>query len=134
MHYHKYAAEFLGTFALTFVVWLSVAFAMPFPTPVVAALTLGLFVYTVGGISGAHLNPAVSIGVYSAGKLKTNDAVFYVVCQLAGAAVAMTVGQHLWAGIRFAMSITQPILVGAVFDHVAPRSTPTRISVPAGAR
>ncbi len=95
MHYHKYAAEFVGTFALTLVVWLSVAFAMPFPTPVMAALTLGLFVYTIGGISGAHLNPAVTIGMFSANKLKTNDAVMYVIFQIAGAAVAMTLGRAL---------------------------------------
>lgn len=96
MQYNKYAAEFIGTFALTFVVWASVAFQVQFPiTPVAAGLTLGLFVYTVGGISGAHLNPAVTIGVLSVGKIKTNDAVMYVVCQLAGAVVAMTIGRVL---------------------------------------
>ncbi len=95
MPHHKYAAEFTGAFALSLVVWLSVAFAMPFSTPVIAAVTLGLFVYTVGGISGAHLNPAVTIGMLSAKKIKTNDAVIYVACQLAGAAVAMTIGRLL---------------------------------------
>ena len=95
MPYHKYAAEFLGTLALSLVVWLSVAFTMPLSTPVVAALTLGLFVYTVGSISGAHLNPAVTIGMLSAGKMKMNDAVLYIVFQLAGAAVAMTIGRLL---------------------------------------
>ncbi len=100
MQYQKYAAEFLGTFALTFCVWLSVIFEMPFmTTAVLASITLGLFVYMVGGISGAHLNPAVSIGILSAGKLKTNDAVMYVVCQLAGAAVAMTLGRLLTGGV-----------------------------------
>lgn len=95
MPYHKYAVEFLGAFALTLVVWLSVTFTMPFATPMMAGLTLGLFVYTVGGISGAHLNPAVTVGVLSANKIKTTDAVFYVLCQLAGAVVAMTVGRLL---------------------------------------
>ena len=100
MHYNKYAAEFLGTFALSFAVWASIAFQMPFPmnvafTPVAAGLTLGLFVYTVGGISGAHLNPAFTIGMLSTKKIKTNDAVMYVICQLAGAAVAMTIGRLL---------------------------------------
>ena len=90
MPYHKYAAEFLGTFTLSLVVWLSVAYSMPFATPVIAAFTLGLFVYTVGGISGCHINPAVTIGMLSTKKIKTHDAVMYVVFQLAGAAVAMT--------------------------------------------
>lgn len=96
MHYHKYAAEFLGTFVLAFAVWASMALQVHFLiVPVAAGATLGLFVYTVGGISGAHLNPAVTIGMLSVRKIKTNDAVMYVVCQLAGAAVAMTVGRLL---------------------------------------
>ena len=95
MPYHKYASELLGTFALTLVVWLSVTFAMPFPTPFIAAFTLGLFVYTVGGISGAHLNPAVTLGVLSINKIKTNEAIFYVLCQLAGATIAMSLGRLL---------------------------------------
>ncbi len=101
MPYHKYISEFLGTFTLTFVVWLSILagravdFPVPLSTPVVATITLGLFVYTVGGISGAHLNPAVTIGMLSARKIKTHDAVMYIVCQLAAAAVAMTIGRFL---------------------------------------
>lgn len=95
MHYQKYAAELLGTFSLTLVVWLSVAYQMPFATPVIAALTLGLFVYTVGAISGAHLNPAVTIGIWSARKLPLQQAAVYVVCQFAGAAIAMTLGRIL---------------------------------------
>lgn len=113
MSYHKYAAEFLGTFMLALVVWVSVAFQIPFPiTPIAAGLTLGLFVYTVGGISGAHLNPAVTIGVLSTGKIKTNDAVIYVVCQLAGGVVAMTVGSLLVgdsASLSYATSLTSGI-------------------------
>ncbi len=120
MSYQEYAAEFLGTFALCFVVWLSVAFQMPFSTPVMAAVTLGLFVYTVGGISGAHLNPAVTIGMFSANKIKTNDALMYVVCQLAGAAVAMTVGRLMSgqiASVTHAVTLTAGIgeAIGAFF-------------------
>lgn len=109
MPYQKYASELLGAFMLTFVVWLSVAFSMPFSTPVMAALTLGLFVYTVGGISGSHLNPAVTIGMLSAGKIKTNDAALYIVCQLAGAALAMTLGSLMsaqTAAVAYETSLT----------------------------
>jgi glycerol uptake facilitator-like aquaporin len=120
MSYHKYAAELLGAFTLTFVVWLSVTFSMPFATPIMAALTLGLFVYTIGGISGAHLNPAVTIGMLSAGKIKTNDAVFYVICQLAGAAIAMTVEKLLsgqMAVVPYATTLNAGIAeaIGAFF-------------------
>ncbi len=112
MPYHKYAAEFLGTLSLALVVWLSVAFSMPFSTPVMAAATLGLFVYTVGGISGAHLNPAVTVGMLSARKIKTHDAVMYVVCQLAGAAVAMTLARLMSgqsASVSFQMTLSAGI-------------------------
>lgn len=92
MSYRPYLAEMLGTFVLTFVVWLSVAFAMPFSTPVLAALTLGLFVYLIGPLSGAHLNPAVTIGLLSAQKIQARTAVFYIVSQFIGAIIAMMLG------------------------------------------
>lgn len=92
MSYHRYFAEFLGTFTLSLVVWLSVIIAMPFPTPAMAALTLGLFVYLVGGVSGAHLNPAVTLAMLSIHKIKPRDATYYVVAQCIGAIAAMAVG------------------------------------------
>lgn len=95
MNYKAYLAEALGTFALTFVVWLSVAFAMPFPTPVMAASTLGLFVYLVGGISGTHINPAITIALLTIRKIKPIDAFWYVVSQLIGATIAMFLGMTL---------------------------------------
>ncbi|NOS68037.1 MAG: hypothetical protein HOO67_06810 [Candidatus Peribacteraceae bacterium] len=99
MPYHKYLSEFLGAFTLTFVAWVSTVYGVPANvTHMMVAATLGLYVYTVGGISGAHLNPAVTIGVLSAGKIKTNDAVMYVIFQLAGAVVAMTAGRFLSGG------------------------------------
>lgn len=62
--YKKYFAELVGTFTLSFVVFEAVAagVAVPLPVPVIAALTLGLFVYTIGSILGCHLNPAVTVG------------------------------------------------------------------------
>lgn len=95
MHYSRYLAELLGTFALTFMVWISVAFAMPFPTPVMAALTLGVFVYLVGGISGAHFNPAITIALLTLKKISSKEAVLYMLAQLIGAALAMFVGTVL---------------------------------------
>ncbi len=91
MTYKKIAAEFLGTFMLTMAVWVSSTYALPISGPVAAAVTLGLFVYLVGGISGAHLNPAVTIGLLSIGKIKGNDAMFYVISQIAAALAVMTV-------------------------------------------
>lgn len=85
----KYVVEALGTGALTLAVGLSLAGTFPVPTPLLAALTLGLFVYTVGHISGTHINPAVTLGAWSINKIETKTALFYLVAQLIGATVAM---------------------------------------------
>lgn len=87
--YHKVVAEFLGTFTLTLAVILSSASGLA--TPLVAALTLGLFVYTIGGISGSHINPAVTIGMLSINKITSGLAARYIVAQILGGLLAMLV-------------------------------------------
>jgi len=84
----KYIAEALGTFTLAFVVGLSITGLFPVSTPILAALVLGLFVYSIGHISGAHINPAVTIGAWSIGKISRRDAIGYIVFQLIGAFIA----------------------------------------------
>jgi len=95
MKIQKYVAELLGTFALTLVVAMSISTGLALGTALAAGLTLGLFVYTVGGVSGAHLNPAVSIAMASVKKLSNKDAVGYVVFQVVGALLAMLVVENL---------------------------------------
>lgn len=89
---NKYLCEFIGTFALVFfgcatvlfmgaeVGLLGVAFAF--------GLALVAMAYAIGPVSGAHLNPAVSLGFYACGRMKANDLAGYVVAQCAGAVVA----------------------------------------------
>ncbi len=89
MSYQKYAAELLGTFTLTLMVFLSLTSGFLIPTPVVAGLVVGLFVYTIGPISGTHLNPAVTIALFSIRKISLTDAICYIVAQLAGALLAL---------------------------------------------
>lgn len=84
----KLLAEALGTFALVFIVMNAVATGSII-TPLLAGLTLGLMVYAVGHISGTHINPGVTIGAWSIGKISMKDAALYVVAQFAGAGVAM---------------------------------------------
>lgn len=96
---NKYIAEFLGAFTLTLVVALSVANNFAIPTPVLAGLVLGLFVYTIGSISGSHINPAVTIGLWSIKKINTNEAAVYVIAQLAGGIVAGLVAYNFMGNI-----------------------------------
>ncbi len=84
------AAELIGTFALTFSVAISInSPGFPIPTPMVAGLTLGLLVYILGPISGALFNPAVTIGVFSIGRLEARQAGVFILAQLVGAALAL---------------------------------------------
>lgn len=95
IHLKPYLAEFVGTFFLAFAVWVSSAFVIAVSTPVIAALTLGLFVYTVGPISGAHLNPAVTVGLLSAKKVSFPDAMGYIVAQLLGAIAVLVLSSRI---------------------------------------
>lgn len=70
--------EFVGTFLLTGAVLMG---ANP-------AVALGILVLLIGGISGAHVNPAVSAGMASVNKIKTETMVKFWVVQVAGALVA----------------------------------------------
>jgi len=91
----KYAAEFIGTFALVFagtgaIVVNEVSHGAI--THVGIALTFGLvvlvMVYTLGDISGAHINPAVTAGFWVARRLPGREVVPYIASQLAGALAA----------------------------------------------
>ncbi len=93
----KYIAELVGTFLLTLAVIASLHGNFPVPTPVIAGLTLGLMVYVIGGISGAHINPAVTVGVWSLGKIKMSEAAKYIIAQFIGAAIALSLGWYLGA-------------------------------------
>ncbi|NDA64759.1 MAG: hypothetical protein EBX50_22445 [Chitinophagia bacterium] len=72
-HLKKYFAELLGTFSLSLAVVVAVHAGGPISVPLVAGLTLGLFVYSLGHISGAHFNPAVTLGAWTIGKIKHHD-------------------------------------------------------------
>jgi len=92
---NKYLAEFVGTFLLGLAVSLSIAGKFPVPTPVIAALTLGICVYTMGAISGTHINPAITIALAAIGKINAKDTLFYLAAQLAGGGAAMFVTRAL---------------------------------------
>lgn len=99
MKMQKYVAEMLGAFTLTLAVSWSIINGFALATPLVAGLTLGLFVYTVGPVSGAHLNPAVTLGLLAVRKIKVNDAVLYILFQIVGALLAMLLTNAVAGGV-----------------------------------
>jgi glycerol uptake facilitator-like aquaporin len=109
----KYIAELFGTFTLSFLVFLSISGKFPIPTPILASLCLTLFVYTIGSISGSHLNPAVTIGLLSIKKIKRSEAVKYIIFQILGAFLAISVLSQLSA------TIASPVLVGGFREFFA---------------
>ena len=88
----RYFAEFVGTFGLTLAVIVSLGGGFFLPTSIIASLVVLLFVYSVGSISGAHLNPAVTIGLLSLGKIDAKNAVKYIIFQFLGSIAAMYIG------------------------------------------
>ncbi|RZK58712.1 MAG: aquaporin Z [Pedobacter sp.] len=88
----KLVAEFIGTFWLVFGGCGSAILACNFPGNGIAyvgvawafGLTVVTMAYAIGHISGAHLNPAVSIGAWVAGRLETKNLLPYIIAQVLG--------------------------------------------------
>ena len=92
----KYGAEFIGTFWLVLGGCGSAVLAAAFPEVGIGflgvALAFGLTVMTmafaIGHISGCHLNPAVSVGLWAGNRFPANQLLPYIVAQVLGAVVA----------------------------------------------
>jgi aquaporin Z len=87
----KLLAEFIGTFAFVFIgagagavvgdgAGLNGIAAIAFAH----GLTIMVFAFAYGSVSGGHMNPAVTVGVLAAGAIRVRDAAGYIVSQLAG--------------------------------------------------
>jgi aquaporin Z len=102
----QYVAEFVGTLALVFFGVGSAIAGIVSGGVIVVALTFGLVLvalaYTLGPVSGAHVNPAVTLGALVSGRISLTDAVGYWVAQFVGA----TIGAFLlwvltkWGDVR----------------------------------
>ncbi len=105
----KYLAELVGTFTLVFfgVGTAVVAGANVGIVGIAFAFGLGLIAaaYGIGPISGCHINPAVSLGVWVAGRLKTADLIGYWVGQFAGAILAAWVVYLIASGVGGGYSV-----------------------------
>jgi len=75
---NKYLVEFLGTMFLMFVIFSTGNY-------LAIGAALALVVFLGGPVSGGAFNPAVAVGLYSAGKLSTSDLLPYVIVEILGA-------------------------------------------------
>jgi MIP family channel proteins len=99
-----YVAEFIGTFALVFFVTTVVVL---FVTPgggggsdfavvgLAHAFVLFLLVQSIGSVSGAHVNPAVTLALAALRKIRPNDVVVYILLQLSGAVAGALVAKFV---------------------------------------
>ena len=97
MNRNKYIAEILGTFAMVFAGCGAIVIDGLYGGQIGHAgisLTFGLVVmaviYSVGNISGAHINPAVTLGFWFSGRMEKSLVTGYLVSQFAGAILAAT--------------------------------------------
>ncbi len=88
----KLIAEALGTFVLVFFGCGAAVIAGPLVGYTGIALAFGISIvaaaYGLGAISGAHLNPAVSLGFVTAGRMSVGDFIGYAIAQIIGAIIA----------------------------------------------
>ncbi len=87
---NRYLTEFLGTFFLTLVIGLCVSQGVAL-APLVIGTTLMTMVFMGGLVSGAHYNPAVSIGVFLRGRLSLKDLPWYLAAQIVGGFAAAAI-------------------------------------------
>jgi aquaporin Z len=95
----KYLAEFIGTLALVLIGCASITisnFPVAFPLGILGiglafGLTVTAMAYGIGPVSGAHLNPAVTVAIFVAGRMKKEDVIPYIVAQCLGAIVGAAI-------------------------------------------
>ncbi len=94
----KYLAEMVGTFVLTLLgcgAAVSLNCGVDTASVVGTAMAFGLAVvamaYTIGGVSGCHINPAITIGCLLSKRISAKDAAGYIVFQVIGAIIAAAV-------------------------------------------
>ena len=104
----KYVAEFIGTLVLVVfgcgsavaantLLGTEASVPLAFSTLLISfafGLVIVAMAYSVGNVSGCHINPAVSLAMFATGKMNAIDFVFYLVAQFAGATAG---GALLWA-------------------------------------
>ena len=155
--FKRLSAEFLGTFWLVFGGCGSAVLAAALPEVGIGylgvsfafGLTVLTMAYAVGGISGGHFNPAVSVGLLVAGKFPAHKLVGYVIAQVLGAIAAAAViyliasgkgdfqlggfaangyGAHSPGGYSLTAALVAEVVLTAFFLFIILGSTHGRVS------
>jgi MIP family channel proteins len=101
----RYIAEFTGTLTMVFAGCSAIIVNDQFGgvlghlgISTVFGLVVMAVIYSIGNISGAHINPAVTIGFWAVGKMKMSETFLYVIVQVAGAIVAALILRFMFPG------------------------------------
>ncbi|MGN7749908.1 aquaporin Z [Sinorhizobium meliloti] len=156
--FRKLSAEFLGTFWLVLGGCGSAVLSAAFPEVGIGllgvsfafGLTVLTMAYAVGGISGGHFNPAVSVGLAVAGRMPPASLVGYIIAQVAGAIAAAAVlyviasgkadfqlggfaangyGEHSPGGYSLTAALVTEVVMTAFFLLIILGSTHGRVPV-----
>ncbi len=120
-----YAAEFMGTFTLVlFVVWGitslgSLGYADWAVIGLLHVFVLTMLVYTLGGVSGGHFNPAVTIAMTVARRITPSQAAPYIVAQLLGAIAGAFLVKALLSNEAEAVGYGATVVSNRVFEGSA---------------
>jgi glycerol uptake facilitator-like aquaporin len=103
-------AEFFGTFVLASAVLAMITkIGIPYFAATTAGLVLATMVLVIGGISGSHINPAVTVGFWSVKKISSAQAIVYIAAQLLG-------GLCAWRVAEYFLQQALPNIAGKSFD------------------
>lgn len=98
----KYIAEMFGTFVLVLIGCGTVVFSGAEVGNLGIALAFGLaltaMAYAIGPVSGAHVNPAVTLGALCAGRISPKDAIGYIIFQFLGAVLGAALLMYMACG------------------------------------
>jgi aquaporin Z len=126
----KLLAEFIGTFAFVFIgagaaavigdgVGLPGIIAIAFAH----GLTIMVFAFAYGSVSGGHMNPAVTIGVLATGAMRASDAAGYIVAQLVGGIVGALLLAAVLGGVATGLgtpTLAHNLALGATTISITP--------------
>jgi MIP family channel proteins len=126
----KLLAEFIGTFAFVFigagaaaVIGDGVGLSGIGAIALAHGLTIMAFAFAFGPVSGAHFNPAVTVGVLAAGAMRAADAVAYIVTQLIGGIIGALLLRAVLGGTATGLGVpalAHRLLVGSTSLTITP--------------